>query len=45
MQQKIINPQDLAFQLYELHEVEKTLRFDRYADHCRGARLGPESGH
>jgi hypothetical protein len=25
--------------------VEKTLRFDRYADHCRGARLGPESGH
>ena len=35
MQQKIINPQDLAFQLYELHEVEKTLRFERYADHSR----------
>ncbi|WP_152208204.1 acyl-CoA dehydrogenase [Marinobacter changyiensis] len=35
MQQKIINPQDLAFQLYELHEVETTLRFDRYADHSR----------
>ncbi|KEF30016.1 3-methylmercaptopropionyl-CoA dehydrogenase (DmdC) [Marinobacter nitratireducens] len=35
MAQKIINPQDLAFQLYELHEVEKTLAYDRYADHSR----------
>lgn len=35
MQQKIINPQDLAFQLYELHNVEKFLSFDRYCDHSR----------
>ncbi len=35
MQQKIVNPQDLAFQLYELHDVEQTLRFERYADHSR----------
>ncbi|KAA1174347.1 acyl-CoA dehydrogenase [Marinobacter salinexigens] len=35
MAQKIINPQDLAFQLYELHEVEKTLGYERYADHSR----------
>ncbi|MEH6355841.1 MAG: acyl-CoA dehydrogenase [Marinobacter sp.] len=35
MQQKIINPQDLAFQLYELHNVEQFLSFDRYCDHSR----------
>ncbi|MEX0603941.1 MAG: acyl-CoA dehydrogenase [Marinobacter sp.] len=35
MQQKIINSQDLAFQLFELHEVEKVLGFERYADHSR----------
>ncbi|MCK7548809.1 acyl-CoA dehydrogenase [Marinobacter koreensis] len=35
MQQKIVNPGDLAFQLYELHDVESVLRFDRYADHSR----------
>ncbi|MDK9558580.1 acyl-CoA dehydrogenase [Marinobacter sp. M216] len=35
MQQKIINPQDLAFQLFELHDVERVLGFDRYADHSR----------
>ncbi|MDX1457110.1 MAG: acyl-CoA dehydrogenase [Marinobacter sp.] len=35
MQQKIINPQDLAFQLYELHEVEQVLGYERYAEHNR----------
>lgn len=35
MQQKIINPRDLAFQLYELHDVEQVLRFDRYSEHNR----------
>lgn len=35
MQQKIINPQDLAFQLYELHNVEQLLSLDRYCDHSR----------
>ncbi|EBA00332.1 acyl-CoA dehydrogenase [Marinobacter sp. ELB17] len=35
MQQKIINPQDLAFQLYELHNVEQFLVFTRYSDHSR----------
>ncbi|AOY89230.1 acyl-CoA dehydrogenase [Marinobacter salinus] len=35
MQQRIINPEDLAFQLYELHDVEQTLRFGRYSDHSR----------
>ncbi|SHK05804.1 butyryl-CoA dehydrogenase [Marinobacter antarcticus] len=35
MQQKIINPQDLAFQLYELHNVEQYLSYDRYSDHSR----------
>ena len=35
MQQKIISTRDLAFQLYELHEVEKVLRFERYQDHSR----------
>lgn len=35
MQQKIVNPGDLAFQLYELHDVESVLRFDRYTDHSR----------
>lgn len=35
MLQKIINPQDLAFQLYELHNVEQVLNFDRYSDHSR----------
>ncbi|WP_417539616.1 acyl-CoA dehydrogenase [Marinobacter sp.] len=35
MQQKIVSAQDLAFQLYELHEVEKVLRFERYQDHNR----------
>lgn len=35
MQQKIINPQDLAFQLYELHNVEQFLVFARYSDHSR----------
>ena len=35
MQQKIINPRDLAFQLYELHDVEQVLRFERYSEHNR----------
>lgn len=35
MQQKIINTQDLAFQLFELHEVEQTLGYERYAEHNR----------
>ncbi|WP_087720613.1 acyl-CoA dehydrogenase [Salinicola salarius] len=35
MNQKIINTQDLAFQLYELHRVENLLSFPRYADHSR----------
>ncbi|NMT62983.1 acyl-CoA dehydrogenase [Marinobacter orientalis] len=35
MQQKIINTQDLAFQLFELHEVEQILGYERYADHNR----------
>jgi alkylation response protein AidB-like acyl-CoA dehydrogenase len=35
MDQKIINSHDLAFQLYELHQVERLLRFPRYADHNR----------
>lgn len=35
MQQKIINPQDLAFQLYELHDVERLLSFERYSEHSR----------
>ncbi|MBW4935272.1 acyl-CoA dehydrogenase [Marinobacter sp. F4206] len=35
MPQKIINPEDLAFQLFELHDVERVLGFDRYADHSR----------
>ena len=35
MQQKIVSTRDLAFQLYELHEVEKVLRFERYQDHSR----------
>ncbi|MEP1215464.1 MAG: acyl-CoA dehydrogenase [Marinobacter sp.] len=35
MQQKIINTQDLAFQLFELHEVEKVLGYERYAEHNR----------
>lgn len=35
MQQKIINTQDLAFQLFELHEVEQTLCYERYAEHNR----------
>lgn len=35
MQQKIINTQDLAFQLFELHEVEQALNYDRYAEHNR----------
>jgi len=35
VQQKIINPQDLAFQLYELHNVEQSLGYDRYSDHSR----------
>ncbi|WP_336367591.1 acyl-CoA dehydrogenase [Marinobacter sp. C2H3] len=35
MQQHIINTQDLAFQLFELHRVERVLRFERYADHSR----------
>ncbi len=33
--QKIINPQDLAFQLFELHEVEQALGYPRYAEHNR----------
>ncbi|BES69417.1 acyl-CoA dehydrogenase [Marinobacter nanhaiticus D15-8W] len=33
MQQRIINPQDLAFQLFELHRTEDVLNYDRYADH------------
>lgn len=35
MQQKIINPEDLAFQLYELHNVEQTFKFSHYCDHSR----------
>jgi alkylation response protein AidB-like acyl-CoA dehydrogenase len=35
VQQKIISPQDLAFQLYELHNVEQFLVFTRYSDHSR----------
>lgn len=35
MQQKIINTQDLAFQLFELHEVEQVLDYERYSDHNR----------
>lgn len=35
MQQKIINPEDLAFQLYELHNVEQMLNFSRYCEHSR----------
>ena len=35
MQQKIINTQDLAFQLFELHGVEQTLGYERYAEHNR----------
>ncbi|WP_027830458.1 acyl-CoA dehydrogenase [Marinobacter sp. HL-58] len=35
MQQKIINTQDLAFQLFELHEVEQTLGYERYSEHNR----------
>lgn len=35
MHQKIINTQDLDFQLFELHNTERLLRFDRYADHSR----------
>lgn len=35
MDQKIINMNDLAFQLYELHQIEQQLRFPRYADHSR----------
>ena len=35
MQQKIINPEDLAFQLFELHRVEQVLGYDRYGDHSR----------
>jgi len=35
VQQKIINTQDLAFQLFELHEVEQALNYDRYAEHNR----------
>ncbi|MGF2735685.1 acyl-CoA dehydrogenase [Marinobacter sp. DUT-1] len=35
MQQKIINTRDLAFQLYELHDVEQVLRFERYSEHNR----------
>ncbi|MEX2475781.1 acyl-CoA dehydrogenase [Marinobacter sp.] len=35
MQQKIINTQDLAFQLFELHEVEQVLGYTRYSEHNR----------
>lgn len=35
MQQKIINLQDLAFQLFELHEVEQVLNYERYSEHNR----------
>lgn len=35
MDQKIINTQDLEFQLYEVHRIERLLRFPRYADHNR----------
>ncbi|MCG2582703.1 MAG: acyl-CoA dehydrogenase N-terminal domain-containing protein, partial [Marinobacter sp.] len=35
MRQKIINTQDLAFQLFELHEVEQSLGYERYAEHNR----------
>ncbi|WP_203143232.1 acyl-CoA dehydrogenase [Marinobacter mangrovi] len=35
MQQRIINPHDLAFQLLELHQTEDVLQYDRYADHSR----------
>lgn len=35
MHQKIIDTRDLAFQLYEVHRIERLLRFPRYADHSR----------
>lgn len=35
MSQRIINTQDLAFQLFELHDVEQILGYDRYAEHNR----------
>ncbi|SFL98311.1 acyl-CoA dehydrogenase [Marinobacter zhejiangensis] len=35
MQQKIINTQDLDFQLFEFHQVEQVLQFERYGDHSR----------
>ena len=33
MDQHIINPEDLAFQLFELHRTEELLDYERYADH------------
>ncbi|MFC4260814.1 acyl-CoA dehydrogenase [Marinobacter lacisalsi] len=35
MQQNIINTRDLEFQLFELHQVEDFLQYDRYSDHSR----------
>ena len=35
MQQNIINTQDLEFQLFELHQVEDFLQYDRYSEHSR----------
>lgn len=35
MQQNIINTCDLEFQLFELHQVEDFLKYDRYSEHSR----------
>ncbi len=35
VQQNIINTRDLEFQLFELHQVEDFLQYDRYSDHSR----------
>lgn len=35
MQQHIINTEDLAFQLFELHRTDDLLQYERYADHSR----------
>jgi len=35
VQQNIINTRDLEFQLFEIHQIEDFLHYDRYADHNR----------
>jgi hypothetical protein len=35
MTQKIVNPDDLGFLLYELFDVERLTRFPRYEEHSR----------